>query len=65
MTAPLKVQFCFDEARDVRFDLLGDFRVRRRAVAGREFQALIFRGIVAGGHVDAADRLCACESCEQ
>ena len=38
---------------------LCDFRVGRRAVAGGKFQALIFRGIMAGGHVDAAERFAA------
>src|SRR5204862_5141188 len=40
---------------DVGFDLFGDFGRSGGAIAGGEFQALVFGGIVAGGHVDAAD----------
>ena len=43
--------------RDVRLDLFGHFRRGGRAIARGKFQALIFRRIVAGGHVDAAGRL--------
>ncbi len=39
----------------VLFDAFGDFRISRCAVAGGEFEALIFGGIVARGHIDAAD----------
>ena len=43
------------ELPDLRFNLLGDFRRRRRPIARRKFEALIFRRIMTGGHVDAAD----------
>ena len=36
------------------FDVLGDFRKRRAPVGPGKFQAVVFRGIVAGGDVDAA-----------
>ena len=55
MTALLNDQLCRLEFDDVRLDLPGDFRRGGRAVARGKFQALIFRRIVAGGHVDAAD----------
>src|SRR5438105_5325736 len=37
-----------------RLDVSRDFRQRRAAVACRKFQAVIFRGIMAGGEVDSA-----------
>ena len=45
------------EVGDVRLDLFGDFRRGGRAVARGKFQTLIFRRVMAGGHVDAAGRL--------
>ena len=42
---------------DVRFNLFCHVRRGRRAVERGKFQALILGGIVAGGHVDAANRL--------
>ena len=40
----------------VGFDLFGHVGCAGRAVAGGEFQSLILRRVVAGGHVDAANR---------
>ncbi len=42
---------------DIGLDLLRQFRRGRRAVAGGEFQALVFGGVVAGGQVESANRL--------
>src|SRR5664280_765453 len=42
---------------DIRLDLLRQIGRGRRAVERGKFQALILGGIVAGGHVDAANRL--------
>ena len=46
-----------DQPGDVRLDLLRHFRRRGRAIVRREFQALIFGGIVAGRQVDAPESL--------
>ena len=43
-----------EHLRDARFDILGDFRQRGARVGRGEFQAVILRGIVAGGEVDGA-----------
>src|SRR5690242_11256583 len=42
---------------DPCLDLFCDFRRCRSAVAGRKLETLVLSGIMAGGHVDAANRL--------
>src|ERR1700722_699488 len=47
----------FNHFADSRFDVLGDFRKRGAGVSRRKLEAVILRGVMAGGEVDRAVQL--------
>ena len=58
----IKSPFLFLALGDVGLNFPGDFRWGRGAIGRREFQALIFSGIMAGSHVDAAQGFAGADS---